>query len=204
MAGNERNRRRGLLEVLEFARAKDHGVTNIESKKNIVSAVNFGIEAGVRKEISMAMKKSGEDYVELISGDYFIYEVTEKMPRIPCRVEGCRRKARVLESRLIFAYDEKDQEYELGEFSMAVRNILQATRKRAAICDDDMMEVQIRGETLDIYERIPQIGELAKVSKIKGRYPVNLFKPDFANNNRPAKNTGKLADVIYLHDKDKK
>lgn len=206
MAGNGRNQRRGLLEVLEFARAGEKGITNIESKKNIVGAINFGIEERVRKEIRMRMKRSGEEYIELISGDYFVYDVTAEMPSVFCRIDECKRRARVLESRLIFAYDEKDQEYQLGEFSSEVRNILQSTRKRAAICDDDMMEAQIRGDTLDIFQRIPQIGELAIVRKIKGGHPVvgaNLLKPAFGRNQRSANKTSKGADVIDLFDKDK-
>jgi len=207
MAENERNQRRGLLEVLEFAREIEKGITNIESRKNIVSAINFGIDENVRKQIRSVMMKNNEDYVEFVSGDYFIYDVTEKRPKMLCKIDGCYNKARILESRLIFVYDEKDEEYQLGEFSPEVRNILQTTRKRAAICDNDMMEAQIKGKTLDIYMRIPQVGESAEVLRINGKdanWRNNLIKPVFDTKKRPGNNSGAIADVINLFEKKKK
>lgn len=196
----ERNRRRSLLEVLEFARDGEDGVTNIESRSTVVTAVNFPIEKRVRRQIVEVMKKQGEDFVELISGDYFVYDLTAKLPRHYCSIGICENTGQILETRLIFAYDEKDQEYTLGEFSPEVRAILQKTRKRAAICEDDLLEAQIKGTTLEIYQRIPQFGPLADVVGID----QGISGAALPQKSRRPRHSPKLDNVVNIFDKKKK
>ncbi len=163
-----RNRRRGLGAVFNYATSRKDRVIMIESAGDITGVTNFDIGEEVRNDIGIAMRRAGDSYIELVSGDYLVCDVTKSKPARSCLVDGCKERASIQDYRLIFVYDREDLEYRLDEFNPDVRHILQATRRRAVACNDDLFEAMIRDRDLDIYESIPTTERLpAKVSRIR-------------------------------------